>query len=149
MILKKPTGRKYITRMDFVSAKGEWVRILDSRDGKGKVSKFFADSKYQSKQETLRAATKFRDNYFKRLTKAEKIINRATRKDCIFSDGIYIEWKNRLNGYAYPYICVSWNNDCKQYKKMFSVEKHGYDKALSLAKKTRAEKTKNKKRMYA
>jgi hypothetical protein len=148
MILDIPTGRKYITRMDYPDTHGWWVRILINRQGNGRVSKFFGDAKYSSKEEGLSEAIKFRDKHFKHLVRSQKIMKtNKPRLGKIYSTGIYYAWIGR-NNYKYLYICTSWMENGKQHQKMFSVFKYGEDKAYALAEKIRAEKTKHKIRAY-
>lgn len=148
MIVEKPTGMKYITRCDYPRTHGWWVRIFDSRDGKGKVSKYFRDTKYESKEEGLIEAMKFRDKYFNRLTRAEKTItNGKSRKGKIYSEGVYISWKTR-GEHSYPHATASWWEGGKQHRKTFSIEKYGYDEAWKKAKAVRQEMTKHKIKAY-
>lgn len=144
MLLEKPKGTKYITRCDYPRTHGWWVRILDNRNGKGKVSKFFRDTKYESKEEGLAAAIKFRDKYYKKMTRAEKtIMSVKARKDKIYGEGVYLIW-NKRGEFQYAHICASWHENGKQHKKSFSVNKYGYKKAQAMAKKIRKEMTKHK-----
>ena len=139
---------KYITRCDYPRTHGWWVRIFDCRDGKGKVSRYFRDTKYESKEEGLIGAKKFRDKYFNRLTRAEKTIDHTKgKKGRIYSDGVYTVWHIR-NGFAYPHACASWHEDGKQHKRSFSVEKYGYDEAWKKAKAVRKEMTRHKIKAY-
>jgi len=147
MILKKPSGRKYITRLDYPTTHGWWVRILDCRDGKGKVSKYFRDTKYESKEEGLIEATKFRDRYFNRLTRAQKTVEHKHKLGKLYSEGVYSYWFGR-SGYEYLYFVATWSDGGRQRRKQFSAHKHGYDDALRMAHAARAEKTQGRIKVY-
>ena len=143
MILEKPTGTKYITRMDYPHTHGWWVRMLDNRDGNGKISKFFRDTKYASKEEGLHEAIKFRDRHFKHLTRSQKTVSHQGKLGKIYGEGVFIGWKTR-GKWSYPYATASWWEGGRQHHRVFSVEKYGYDKAWQLAKNARKEMTKHK-----
>lgn len=143
MIAEKPTGRKYITRMDYPHTHGWWVRIFDNRSSNGKISKYFRDTKYESKAEGLREAKKFRDRHFNHLTRAQKIISRQGKFGKIYGKGVFISWKTR-GEWSYPHACASWWEDGRQHHRTFSVEKYGYDEAWKLAEAARQEMTKHK-----
>jgi len=139
----KPTGIKYITRMDYPRAHGWWVRILDNRDGNGTISRFFRDTKYTSKEEGLSEAIKFRDRHFNHLTRSQKTVKHDQKLGKIYADGVFITWKTR-NGWSYPHACASWWEDGRQHHRTFSVEKYGYDEAWKLAEDVRKQITKHK-----
>jgi len=147
MIVEKPIGMKYITRMDYQGTHGWWVRIFDSRKSNGKVSKFFRDTKYESKEEGLREAKKFRDRHFNHLTRAQKTIDHKGKLGKIYSEGVYVSWKTR-GGFSYPYATASWSEGGKQHHRQFSIEKYGYDEAWEKAKAVRKEMTKHKIKAY-
>lgn len=143
MILAKPTGRKYITRMDYPRTHGWWVRILDNRASNGKVSKFFRDTKYESKEEGFEEARKFRDRYFGRLTRAHKTVTHKGKLGKLYGRGITEAWDTK-GKWMYLSFVATWWTDGKQHHKGFSASKYGYDEALRLAEAARAENTKGR-----
>jgi hypothetical protein len=145
-------SNRNITRIDIdregqTGTHGWEVRI--NRRGQ-KISKFFSDSLYGGKRATLKVARDYRDEIeeqIPQLSRVEVLKNTSARTDSGIA-GVRRRTNTVVrNGWEYSYDAweASWTPKIggRRMKRLFSVLKHGDDKAFQLAVQARKEALKD------
>ena len=131
----------FITRCDYASLRGWWVRIWQGEPaGKVKQQKFFGDFTH-GKAKALKLAKAFRDKHVPEPRRY--LVHFKTKKNKLMKLPVgvnYIEYikKQWQSGrwYEYPYqgIIGSYSNDDGiQRKKSFNLNTHSWDEAVRKA----------------
>lgn len=133
---------KYITRMDYDSCRGWWVRL--QTDG---VSKLFSDSRYGGTLKAKLAAIAYRDAEVQRVGRLlRKKISLRDKRNKTGVVGIsyrrYKRWSRHLDYLNGPYwieeFVVKFTDRHGEHRnRSFSIKKHGRDRAFRLAKAAR------------
>jgi hypothetical protein len=133
-----PPSTRNIRRIDSPKSHGYQVHV--ERDGKV-ITKHFADSRYASPAQARKAAMAFRDQV---LTEVPPPANRRGYRTVAHSNtgevGISLTYMTRRSGDRKPYITVSASPaPGKMVGRKFSIERYGYEGAVSAAKAWREE----------
>lgn len=95
-------------------------------------TKFFNDRKYGGPDLALAEAEPYRDSLLKALPPPSTGIERsreARAQPVADVPGLRLVWRDRADGPA-PYVQISWMEGADRRSSSFSVQKHGFQKAL-------------------
>lgn len=135
-------NRKYITRFDYGTNNGWWVRIQQL-----KIGRYFSAAKYGGSRRALKLAIRFRDSLIKqyKLTYRPHSHHRTDPRSNTGIVGVqycrhrrYSVYLDYVNGpYWTEYYRVTYVKAGKQRVRSFSIKKYGKRNAFRLAVKAR------------
>lgn len=146
--MKAPRSNYGISRIDQPAKKnhGYYVRITHRGS---RHQKYFPDKSNGGKTKALKAAKEHRDALLARMPKYKQEIaaRRKRRIKQSGTTGVTHVLAKSPKGKVYEYWQAAWlDNQGRRRTKKFSIARHGEEKALRLAKKTRREKAGGKKK---